>query len=293
MLTLRQVEELVIDYTHCARDAPYIDPTRSSNDQVAQLIDNPGTYSHFKTTPDAGMAPVWSRSTTNVSYHQGIPVAADTPGAVTLTNQTVCTIQFGIPDDIGPPVFFYYRLTNFYQNHRRYVKSLDPDQLDGKKREPSDLTSSCAPLATPSPGTPSDQGANKQYWPCGLIANSQFNDTFTSPENVGDAGTKAYTMTNNGIAWSSDAMLYGDAQEYADNDYVDIVVPPNWQPRWGGSNYSKANPPPDLKHYEEFQVWMRTAGLPAFTKLALRNDDDTMQSGQYRVNITMSKSIPA
>ena len=36
---------------------------------------------------------------------------------------------------------------------------------------------------------------------------------------------------------------------------------------------------------EEFQVWMRTAGLPTFSKLALRNDNQTMKAGNYQVDI--------
>jgi hypothetical protein len=30
------------------------------------------------------------------------------------------------------PVFFYYQLDNFYQNHRRYVKSKNYKQLMGE-----------------------------------------------------------------------------------------------------------------------------------------------------------------
>ena len=40
-------------------------------------------------------------------------------GVVQETN--VCILSFNIPEDIKPPILFYYRLTNFYQNHRRYV----------------------------------------------------------------------------------------------------------------------------------------------------------------------------
>lgn len=32
---------------------------------------------------------------------------------------------------IGPGVFLYYKLTNYYQNHRRYVQSMDTGQLHG------------------------------------------------------------------------------------------------------------------------------------------------------------------
>jgi len=36
-----------------------------------------------------------------------------------------------IPKDIEGKVFLYYQLDNFYQNHRRYVKSRSNTQLDG------------------------------------------------------------------------------------------------------------------------------------------------------------------
>lgn len=78
-----------------------------------------------------------------------------------------CTIQFDVPADIDPTVLLYYKLTNFYQNHRRYVKSLNQDQLRGDFKSASDLKSGdCKPL-----------GANgdKAVYPCGLIANSLFN----------------------------------------------------------------------------------------------------------------------
>ena len=42
------------------------------------------------------------------------------------------------------PVYVYYELSNFYQNHRRYVKSLSFKQLQGNT-DPSYL-SDCTPL---------------------------------------------------------------------------------------------------------------------------------------------------
>ena len=62
----------------------------------------------------------------------------------------------------------YYGLQNFYQNHRRYVKSRDDSQLLG--RDVSTLNTECAPYDK-------DQNGNK-YAPCGAIANSLFNGTF-------------------------------------------------------------------------------------------------------------------
>lgn len=62
-------------------------------------------------------------------------------------------------------VYMYYGLTNYYQNHRRYVKSRDDEQLLGRlSLTPS---SDCVPFAVAEDGRP--------IAPCGAIANSLFN----------------------------------------------------------------------------------------------------------------------
>jgi hypothetical protein len=45
-------------------------------------------------------------------------------------NET-CTITVPIPTAMKAPVYFYYGLSNFYQNHRQYVKSRADKQLHG------------------------------------------------------------------------------------------------------------------------------------------------------------------
>lgn len=84
-----------------------------------------------------------------------------------------CVIQFEVPADLPNPVLLYYKLTNFYQNHRRYVKSLDSNQLKGKYVSPDDLNNgNCKPLAVTN---------GKAIYPCGLIANSFFNGALHDP----------------------------------------------------------------------------------------------------------------
>lgn len=97
---------------------------------------------------------------------------------------------------------------------------------------------------------------------------------------IGEQDNHNYTMTNKGISWGSDASIYKKT------DYVlgQVEPPPNWILRYP-NGYTEQNPIPDLSTYEEFQVWMRTAGLPTFSKLALRNDNDIMRAGTYRVDI--------
>ena len=182
-------------------------------------------------------------------------------------------------------MYFYYRLTNFYQNHRRYVKSLDTSQLQGTAVPAKTIgTGTCDPLKLDANGKP--------YYPCGLIANSVFNDTFAEPvllnvpRDEGGGDNRTYAMTDKGISWSTDAALYGPTQYNFDQ----IAVPPNWAKRWP-NGYSQEDPPPNLKEDEAFQVWMRTAGLPAFSKLARRNDNQTMVTGRYQLDIQMSTYI--
>jgi hypothetical protein len=60
-------------------------------------------------------------------------------------NVAECTKPLNIPEDIPGPVYVYYQLDNFYQNHRRYVKSRSFSQLNGKYLEKGDLKD-CDPI---------------------------------------------------------------------------------------------------------------------------------------------------
>lgn len=278
MLKRVQVQEIVIDYSTCLQEAQNTtDPNETFKENYipAERVTN----NLVDGNKIEGAAPQWRRYKNIVTYSAGIPNADPTiRGGVNVTTD-VCQIQFQIPNDIGPPVYFYYRLTNFYQNHRRYVKSLDTDQLLGKNVTSDTIEGgNCDPLRL-QPGESGDP--RKPYYPCGLIANSFFNDTYNLSQVVGDGD---YRMINSGISWDSDKKLYGKYGYPEDQ----IAVPPNWAPRWGDAGYTRDNPPPDISLYEEFQVWMRTAGLPAFSKLAMRNDNDVMRKGRYQVDINFS-----
>ena len=262
-----QVQEISIDYSHCH-------DIRNGTELGTDYVDIPSNYtsSSFKGTDkncSNEQTFQWRQYSKNVTYAPG----------TTPVNTSVCSLRFNIPDNLHPPVLLYYRLTNFYQNHRRYVKSLDSDQLKGTAVHNNSL-GACDPLDTDHDGKP--------YYPCGLIANSVFNDTIHNPVQLNvhfsNANFTTYNMTTDGIAWSSDSSLYGDTKY----DPSELAVPRNWHLRYQ-NGYTAENMPKLQKDYG-FQVWMRTAGLPNFSKLALRNDNETMQCSQYQVDIENSTS---
>ncbi|KAF2203301.1 CDC50 family protein-like protein [Delitschia confertaspora ATCC 74209] len=261
-----QVQELAIDYTDCEK-APATQPEFDPN-VTSTFKDVPPhrVSSSFKTPMTK--QPRWGHASQQFNYSAGVS-----------RSESVCFLEFTIPNDINPPVLFYYRLTNFYQNHRRYVKSLDVEQLKGTARTASQIRSGdCDPLDVAHNGKP--------YYPCGLIANSMFNDTYETMTLVGtDNDGIAYNMTEKGIAWSSEKDLYGETDYRPD----EVMPPPNWADRYpqlnGTGVYTEETGLPDLHTWEAFQVWMRTAGLPTFSKLAMRNDKDVMKAGTYRLKI--------
>lgn len=276
---------MIIDYSDCGSKAPLSNlnntlgttPPDNSSVEFAQIPADKISSSFKKSNFTDGKVPQWSRR----EVRRGYPDAEHGP-EFKKTPTTICTLKFVIPADLKAPVLFYYRLTNFYQNHRRYVKSLDTDQLKGEAVSLATIkSSSCDPLRY-------DNSTQKPYYPCGLIANSFFNDTFANPKLVSvqnSTGTNMdYVMSRKGIAWDSDKALYGKTKY----NISEIAVPPNWIERYPNGEYTAENGPLPLHESEEFQVWMRTAGLPTFSKLAMRNDNQTMEKGIYQLDIELS-----
>uniref|UniRef100_A0A060T6P0 ARAD1B20570p n=1 Tax=Blastobotrys adeninivorans TaxID=409370 RepID=A0A060T6P0_BLAAD len=246
-----QVQQIVIDYSHCEDLA--------NTDGLTNIPDK------YITQDFKGGAKGDDAQWMLIKDHSG-------------SNYT-CRIQFSTPHDMGSPVFLYYRLTNFYQNHRRYVTSFNEDQLNGKAVSIGS-GDDCKPLTTNPDGKP--------YYPCGLIANSLFNDTFSSPVLLNVAGgssadNETYVMTNKGIAWSTDR----DRFKKTSYKNSDVVPPPNWAKMFP-DGYTDKNPIPDISQWEELQNWMRTAGLPKFSKLALRNDTATLKAGTYSIDVGLN-----
>ncbi|KAK3017126.1 hypothetical protein RJ639_006128, partial [Escallonia herrerae] len=155
-----------------------------------------------------------------------------------LSNLT--TFIFQVPKKMRSPIYIYYQLGNFYQNHRRYVKSRSDKQLRSRKGE--DEIKDCQPIA---------RSGEKPIVPCGLIAWSLFNDTYAfSSKN------KALTVDKKDIAWKSDKEHKFGSDVYPKNFQSDGLI--------GGGKLNHSIP---LSEQEDLMVWMRTAALPTFRKL--------------------------
>lgn len=170
-----------------------------------------------------------------------------------------CNRTLMVPKDMKAPIYVYYQLDNFYQNHRRYVKSRNDQQL--RKKGSANETDSCKPEATTGNGLP--------IVPCGLIAWSLFNDTYSFSRS----GTPL-TVNKKHISWKSDR----------NHKFGKHVFPQNFQNGTliGGG---KLDPNKSLSEQEDLIVWMRTAALPTFRKLYGKIEVDLNANDIIEVNL--------
>ena len=206
-----------------------------------------------------------------------------------------CTLELTVPRDMDPPVLVHYEISGFYQNQRRYVNSRDDAQLLGATTQTQLALDNCRPLATLS-----NETTTVTLNPCGLVANTLFNDVFTLAANPAstavDADGVPLAMIEEGIAWQSDLEFKfrqpdgfrhekcgscGDANCTCAGDDWSCVEP--YQDRDGNcflyyypnddttrylyETYPMVVSPLDGVTNEHFVVWMRTAALPTFRKL--------------------------
>ncbi|CAG5125198.1 unnamed protein product [Candidula unifasciata] len=184
----------------------------------------------------------------------------------------------------GESVYIYYGLTNYYQNHRRYVRSRDDNQLHGDTMSPGSLIDDCDPYRTTE--------INKTgygYAPCGAIANSLFNDSFV----IKYEGSVPVGLINTGIAWVSDKNVKFRNPETWDH----FTKPPNWKkPVW---KLDEVNPNNNGYLNEDLIVWMRTAALPTFRKLYRKVNhtvtpfNEGLPAGNYTIEIEYNYPVVA
>jgi len=234
-------------------------------------------------------------------------------------------IPINIPEDMEPPVLMYYQLDNFYQNHRRYAKSRSDLQLSGSLPSADDM-SDCDPLLRPGQykgigsttvtlgGTETFDVGALVYNPCGLIAWSMFNDSFTLRRSgngavicngslftaTGEPVGPAQQCEKKHIAWPSDpGVKYTAPPAVQDDTTSNPPSPPKYFGHFGfsfqanmsreidraaangwylGEEGHKVPDPQDL----DLMVWMRLASLSTFRKL-YRRVTTKLQAGSYEV----------
>lgn len=170
-----------------------------------------------------------------------------------------CQVAFTVSETLPSPVYVYYKLVDYHQNHRKYITSKDDDQLNGENKDVADL-SRCAPYVTNKDGDKSQSfnggtlNDDDPMIPCGAIAYSFFNDDF----QIRDKANNQISISNEGIAWEADKT----------ERYKNIDPSKQWT---------------DVTD-ERFMNWMRVAARPTFRKLwGIINSD--VEAGTYSLNI--------
>ncbi|KAL3851001.1 hypothetical protein ACJIZ3_012883 [Penstemon smallii] len=165
----------------------------------------------------------------------------DKVGFIQSDQDKTCIRTLTVPKDMSQPIYVYYQLDNFYQNHRRYVRSRSDQQL--RSPENARETGSCSP---------EDTVGDTAIVPCGLIAWSLFNDTYHFTSNNGGQ----IPINKRGISWQSDRERKFGRNVYPSNFQNGTLI--------GGARLNESIP---LSEQEDLIVWMRTAALPTFRKL--------------------------
>jgi len=198
--------------------------------------------------------------------------------SVTCTPGSVCMIETTVEEDMAKPVYVYYQLTRFYQNHRRYVTSRSDVQLQGEQISASEARSKCEPRAVCGKECPDDK-IDKIYNPCGLVAWSVFNDSYAVQLNKKGVGFAPVDIVENNIAWKSDLDKKFKTTDCPATDYCWL------HERSLSFNNTKLPATKTNVDNEHFVVWMRNAALPTFRKLYGVIDEDMNKGDKLRFSI--------
>ncbi|KAM9320351.1 cell cycle control protein 50C-like [Gastrophryne carolinensis] len=193
-----------------------------------------------------------------------------------------CQVNFNVKENITGDVYMYYGLSNFFQNHRRYVKSRYDSQLLGRNvtnAESIEKLSYCAPFSVYSNGAP--------MAPCGAIANSLFNDTISLLYHPNASPATPVPLLRTGNTWWSDKHIKFSNPKPTDNlllAFAGSARPPYWQKAAYDLDPTDRNNNGYIN--EDFINWMRVAALPSFRKLYRRlarvqQFSDGLPAGNY------------
>ncbi|XP_050093617.1 cell cycle control protein 50A-like [Anopheles aquasalis] len=205
-------------------------------------------------------------------------IIATTPGEV-----CHCEMTFTLDQAFPRRVFLYYGLRNFYQNHHYYTRSRDDRQLRGVlSNTPSER---CEPFIYAYRGD-----RLLPIVPCGSLANSLFNDSFTLYALSDVAAPRVVPLVSGRSLWPHErAVKFRNPRGNLRQRLVNYARPPSWSRElW---ELDPDHPDNNGLQNEDLIVWMRPAALSNFRKLYRQVDDskapfqDGLPSGNYSLHI--------
>lgn len=169
-------------------------------------------------------------------------------------NESTCT---GPSRPFQRDTYVYYELHSFFQNHKSYLTSKSHSQLMGRIYTKEQDVFLCKPRISNSDG--------KILHPCGLIAYSIFNDTFTLYKDRDLKELIEIDDSKEAITWLNDYNKYKNPSEtemeknkskvdfWLLDDHYKKILNMNDKTGYGVEN-------------SHFVVWMKTASLANFRK---------------------------
>ncbi|KAM4730984.1 transmembrane protein 30C [Anableps anableps] len=197
-----------------------------------------------------------------------------------------CKVEFSIDQTFKGDVFFYYGLKNFHQNLRRYMDSRDDEQTVGRIKKLQNPSTYCEPFAKDENGVP--------IAPCGAVANSMFNDSFTLTYHASSGRHVPVPLLRKGLTWYTDKNVKFRNPK-TDNLTLAQVFEGTRQPLYWQKpvyNLDPLDPTNNGFINEDLIVWMREAAFPNFKKLyGILNRANApfingLPKGNYSIDIT-------
>jgi len=240
------------------------------------------------------------------------------------TDPRPCLVTFNIADDIPGPAYFYYTLDNFFQNHRRYMSSKN-DAIDngrfgdeGPGEDPdASLFTTCTFsdvaywVAADGAVYEKDRGVQTDKavynYPCGLVARSVFNDTFSLYSGGEWNGSNAEIgWTSRGTAWrdGSDSKYMSQPDDWLYKNCYSLgeftLGQQTFETSGFHAGFSQFRGTRDVARSryhcwknvsdEGYNVWMNTAAINKFSKLH-RIIPDGLKAGSYSLVIGLNYRV--
>uniref|UniRef100_A0A1I8AVB9 Cell cycle control protein 50A n=1 Tax=Steinernema glaseri TaxID=37863 RepID=A0A1I8AVB9_9BILA len=188
-------------------------------------------------------------------------------------------------------VTFLYGMSNYYQNNRQYIRSRNDLQLFGTLDSHTD----CEPDDV-------DKATNKTIAPCGRVANSMFNDTFSMVYHSNNGSIPVPFSASNVIHAYERERKYKNPPYKSLNMTLCEAFNNTVKPTWWKKPICMLGDDKTGRGFEnvDFIVWMNTAPLPDFRKIyrtlnRTQTHDTTFHKGlppgNYTLHITYNYNV--